>query len=90
MKFELDIDEKQANDYLRDLLKKEVKNQIERYVNSYETQNKIRRAVADQMERSLVGVVAQLASESKAMEDQVRSTLLKKLTNKVVKEVMES
>lgn len=89
MKLELEIDEKQANDYLRDLLKMEVKSQIERYVNHYETQNKIRRLVSDQIDRTMGEVVVQIASESKEMEDQVRATILKKLTNKVVKEVME-
>lgn len=89
MKLEVEIDEKQANDYLRDLLKKEVKNQIERYVNSYDTQNKIRRLVADQVDRTLGDVVVQIAGESKVMEDQIRAALLKKLTNKVVKEMTE-
>lgn len=89
MKFEVEIDEKQANDYLRDILKKEVKNQIERYVNSYDTQNKIRRLVADQVDRTLGDVVVQIAGESKVMEDQIRAALLKKLTNKVVKEMTE-
>jgi hypothetical protein len=89
MRFETDLDEKMVTDYLGALLEKEVKKQIERYINDYQTQSKIRKVVSDHLEGTLVDVVVRIAGESKGLEDKVRSTILKRLTNKVVKEMME-
>lgn len=89
MRFEVEVDDKAVKAYLDTLLQKEVKSQVERYVNNYDTQAKIRRVVADHLDRSLGEVVVRVAGESKQLEDQVRSTLVKRLTNKVVKEMME-
>lgn len=89
MKFEVEIDDEAVKSYLDAILQKEVKNQVDRYVNTHDTQAKIRRLVADHLDRALGEVVVRVAGESKQLEDQVRSTLVKRLTNKVIKEMME-